>query len=123
MFKVSVFETSVSRITGLINSRDPDPSKEANNYSRSQRNFPHSMEPEGSSSRSKSPPFVPILSYNKPFHAHFVKIHFNIILPPTPRCSKWSLSLTFPHQNPVCTSLPHTSYTSRPSSLIKLRLF
>ena len=42
---------------------------------------------------------------------HFSKIQFNIILPSTPESSKWCLSLKFPHQNPVCTSvLPHGSY-------------
>ena len=48
--------------------------------------------------------FFPILSHidtlrNTTFH--FVKINLNVILSPKLGSSKWSLSLMFPHQNPV----------------------
>jgi len=72
----------------------------------------------------KSPSPAPILSQINPFHApsHFLKINFNIIFPSTPGSCKWSLSLTFPRQNPVSTSsLP--SKSSIPCQFVFLDLF
>ena len=52
----------------------------------------------------KCPPTVPILCQPNPVHiptSHLLEIHPNIIDPSRPRSPQWSLSLRFPHQDPI----------------------
>ena len=52
----------------------------------------------------KRPPPVPVLGQPNPVHtptSHLLEIHPNIIHPSTPRSPQWSLSVRFPHQDPI----------------------
>ena len=70
----------------------------------------------------KRPPPAPILGQPNPVHiptSHLLEIHLNIIHPSTPRSSQWSLSLRFPHQDPIRPPLlPYTRHM--PAHLILL---
>ena len=67
----------------------------------------------------KRPPNVPILGQPNPVHiptSHLLEIHPNIINPSTPRSPQWSLSLQFPHQDPIHPPLlAHTRHMPSPS--------
>ena len=67
----------------------------------------------------KCSPLFPILSQSNLVHvssSHSLKIDFNIIFPSVRTSPKLSLSLRFPHQNPICTfNIPCTCHMPCPS--------
>ena len=80
------------------------PSWEANWFAASQEIPRILWNPKVHCRTHKPPPPVPILGQPNPVHIptfHFLEIHPNIIHPSTPRSPHWSLSLLFPHQNPI----------------------
>ena len=94
------------------------PSLEANWFAASQE-IPHILwNPKVHYRTYKRPPPVPILGQPSPVHmptSHLLEIHPNIIHPSPPRSPQWSLSLRFPHQDPIRPPLlTHTHHMPSP---------
>jgi len=95
------------------------PSSEANWFEASQEIPRISRNPKVHYRTQKCPPPVSILGQPNPVHIptpHLLEIHPNIIHPSTPRSHQWSLSLRFPHQDPIrLPLLTHTRHMPSPS--------
>ena len=81
-----------------------NPSWEANCFAASQEIPRILRNPKVHYRTHKRPPPVPILCQPNPVHiptSHLLEIHPNIIDRSTPRSPQWSLSLRFPHQDPI----------------------
>ena len=92
---------------------------EANWFAASQEIPRISRNPKVHYRTHKRPPPVSIMGQPNPVHipkSHLLEIHPNIIHPSTPRSPQWSLSLRFPHQDPIHPPvLTHMRHMPSPS--------
>ena len=97
------------------------PSWEVNWFAASQEIPRISRNPKVHYHTHKRPPTVPSLGQPNPVHIptyHLLEIHPNIIHPSTPRSTQWSLSIRFPHQDPIHPRLlTHTRHMPSPLCL------
>ena len=88
--------------------------EEANWFAASQEIPRISRNPKVHYRTHKRPPPVSILGQPNPVHiptSYLLEIHPNIIHPSMPMSPQWSLSLRFPHQDPIHPPLlTHTRY-------------
>jgi len=99
------------------------PSWEANWFAASQEIPRISRNPNVHYRTHKRPPTVSILGQPNPLHistSHLLEIHPNIIHSSIPRSPQWSLSLRFPHQEPIHPPLLSPIRSTFPAHLIPL---
>ena len=80
------------------------PSWEANWFAASQEIPRILWNPKVHYRTHKRPPPVPVLGQPNPIHiptSYLLEIYPNVIHPSTPMSPQWSLSLRFPHQDPI----------------------
>ena len=102
--KAQMGSRGIALIYLLTYSMVHSPSREAKWFAASQVIPRISRNPKVHYRTHKRPPPVPILGEPNPVHiptSHLLDIHPNIIHPSTPRSPQWSLSLRFPHQDPI----------------------
>ena len=96
-----------------------NPSWEAKWFAASQEIPRISRNPKVHYRTHKRPRTVSILGQPNPVHiltSHLLEIHPNIIHPSTPMSPQWSLSLRFPHQDPIHSPLlTHKCHMPSPS--------
>ena len=94
-------------------------SLQANSFAASQEISRISRNPKVHYRSHKRPPTISIMRPPNPVHktkSYFLEIHPNIIYPYVHRSPQWSLSLRFPHQNPIHPHfLKHTRHIPSPS--------
>ena len=110
------------KFNAYTHSMAQSPSWEANRIAASQEIPRISRNPKVHYRTLKRPPPVSILGQPNPVHiptSNLLEIYLNIH-PSTPRSPQWSLSLRFPHQDPIhpplltCTRhMPSPSHSSR----------
>ena len=107
----------------LTHSMVQSPSWEANWFAASQENPCISQNPKDHYRTHKRPPPVSILGQPNTVHiptSHLLEIRPNIIHPSTPRSPQWSLSVWFPHQDPIHPPLlTHTCHMPSPSHWVR----
>ena len=106
-------------LLSLTHSMVQSPSWAANWFAASQEIPRISRNPKVHYRTHKRPTPVSILGQPNPVHiptSHLLEIHPNTIHTSMPRSPKWSLSLRFPHQDPIHPlPLTHTRHMPSPS--------
>jgi hypothetical protein len=96
----------------ITNSMKYSPSWEANRFSASQEIHHILWNPQVHYRIHKISPLAPTMTNINPVHVplHFFDIHFNIILPSTPRTTERLIPFRIPHQNPKYMHLSSPPY-------------